>query len=139
MMITLDVEQCSIVDRRQHPILTSPNIITSFDVIDFQGFVRSRNDDPQQQLIRLFQKGPVTDNWNEDDIAAFKNIVKNNCTFVKKWTDKSISIDTLCLRLRLRACNAVLILLIARSSPHHSRISRKLQPHLLNGYVFCQN
>lgn len=97
MMITLDVEQCSIVDRRQHPILTSPNIITSFDVIDFQGFVRSRNDDPQQQLIRLFQKGPVTDNWNEDDIAAFKNIVKDNCTFVKKWTDRSITIDTLCI------------------------------------------
>jgi hypothetical protein len=66
-------------------------------VIDFQGFVRSRNEDPQQQLIWLFKKGLVIDNWNEDDIDAFKSIVKDNCTFVKEWTDQSISVDTLCI------------------------------------------
>ena len=50
---TMDIEQLRNMDG--HPILMSPNIIVGYDIIDLQHFVRSRNDKPQQQLLRIFK------------------------------------------------------------------------------------
>ena len=105
MMITLDINQTAPIDRSKHPILSSPNIITSFDIVDFQGFVRCRGDIPQQQLIRLFQKGTIDQHWTPQDVETFSNIIKNNCNFVKDWKDKSITMDTICTFGKHQAVN----------------------------------
>ena len=84
--ITMDIEQLQNISG--HPILMSPNIITAYDIINLQHFVRSRHDIPQQKLLRIMA------NWDERTMQMereFKAIVREHCNFVRSWDDSSIT------------------------------------------------
>lgn len=73
------------------PLLTSPNIITAFDVIDLVSFVRSRNDSVQQQLMKLIQQYPMSLEIEQ----KIKHIIIHNYSHVSSWNDPAITQDML--------------------------------------------
>ena len=106
MIITLDINQTAPIDRMKHPILLSPNIITSFDIVDFQGFVRCRGDFAQQQLmdtsISKRDHRPALDSTGRGNIFKYN---QKQLQFVKDWKDKSITMDTICTFGKHQAVN----------------------------------
>jgi predicted GIY-YIG superfamily endonuclease len=88
--ITIDINQCGTMNNTR-PLWCSPNIITSYDVIELQGFVRSCQDNPQQELILISEKTVRT----MQDKQLFHDIIASHCQWYASWSDASISSDML--------------------------------------------
>jgi hypothetical protein len=82
---SMDVSQLGTVDGK--PFLISPNIVTGFDIIKVEHFVRSRHDQCLQELILLMSK----DEWNEQTEQRFIDIIATKCNHVTSWNDPSIT------------------------------------------------
>lgn len=88
--ITIDINQCGTMNNTR-PLRCSPNIITSYDVIELQGFVRSCQDDPQQELILISEKTVRS----MEDKQRFHDIIATHCQWYASWNDSNILPDML--------------------------------------------
>jgi GIY-YIG catalytic domain. len=88
--ITIDINQCGTMNNTR-PLWCSPNIITSYDVIELQGFVRSCQDNPQQELILISEKTVRS----VEDKQRFHEIITSHCQCYSSWNNANISPDML--------------------------------------------
>ena len=89
IICAMDIEQLAAINGT--PFLMSANIISSWKIIDFQHYVRCRNDVHSQRVCDLCRKVAITVEESEE----FVNLIIDNCAFVQNMTDTRIPRDAL--------------------------------------------
>jgi len=89
IICAMDIEQLAAINGT--PFLMSANIISSWKIIDFQHYVRCRNDLNSQRVCDLCRKVDITAEESEE----FVNLILTNCAFVQSMTDIQIPRDAL--------------------------------------------
>ena len=86
-LATLDHLQLQPIQAK--PSLLSTLVVTSFEMVKMEEFVRARTDSRLQRIITISRYDTITSN----DIMEFRYIIVNHCTHVKSWQDAAITPD----------------------------------------------
>ena len=80
---------------RERPILTSPQIIPCFQMVNLQTSVRAADDANFQRIQTIARMSLSTlQDETENFVDEFINLVSNNCTFVPDWDSQEINEKT---------------------------------------------
>ena len=95
MLIYFSLDHLQTQPIKERPLLTSPQIIPCFQMVNLKTSVRAA-EDPNFQRIQEIARMPLSTFQDEtnDFVNEFLDLISNNCTFVSDWDDPKITEKT---------------------------------------------